>query len=93
MALTRVKPKFQVTIPEATRKAVGLKVGDFVDATPTRGGIFLRPKVVVDKLDLDKRFEESMAAYKEGRYLGPFKTASAAVRALKQQARRARRSD
>jgi len=93
MALTRVKPKFQITIPEVTRRAVGLKVGDFVDATPAKGGILLRPKVVVDKVDVDQRFEESMAAYKDGRYLGPFKTASAAMRALKQRARRARRPD
>lgn len=92
MALTRVKPKFQVTIPEATRKAVGLKVGDFVEATPSKGGIFLRPKVVVDKVDLDKRLEAAEAAYREGRYLGPFKTASAAMRALKRRAR-TRRSD
>jgi hypothetical protein len=30
------------------RKAIGLKVGDFVEATPTKGGIFLRPNLVVD---------------------------------------------
>jgi len=93
MALTRVKPKFQVTIPETTRKAIGLKVGDFVDATPTKGGILLRPQVVVDKVELEKRFEEAERAVKEGRVLGPFKTASAAMRALNQRARRARRSN
>lgn len=91
MALTRVKPKFQVTIPEATRKAVGLKVGDFVEATPQKGGIFLRPQVVIDKVELEKRFEAAERAVKEGRVLGPFKTAGAAMRALKQRAR-ARRS-
>jgi len=92
VALTRVKSKFQVTIPEATRKAVGLKVGDFVDATATKGGILLRPQVVVDKVELEKRFEAAERAVKEGRVLGPFKTASAAMRALNQRAR-ARRSD
>jgi hypothetical protein len=57
------------------RKAIGLKVGDFVDATATKGGILLRPQVVVDKVDLEKRFEEAERAVKAGRVLGPFKTA------------------
>ncbi len=93
MALTRIKPKFQITLPQAARDEVGLKVGDFLDATPTRGGILLRPKVVVDmdKVELDRRLEAAMADVKAGRVLGPFKTASATMRALKQQARRARR--
>jgi AbrB family looped-hinge helix DNA binding protein len=93
MALTRIKPKFQITLPQSARTPVGLKVGDFLDATPTRGGILLRPKVVVDmdKVELDKRLEAAVADVKAGRVLGPFKTASATMRALKQQARRARR--
>ena len=93
MALTRIKPKFQVTIPRAARIKSDLKVGDLLDATPTRGGILLRPKVVVDKVELDKRLEAAEADVKAGRVHGPYKTASAAVRALKKRARRARRSD
>ena len=93
MALTRIKPKFQITLPQAAREEVGLKVGDLLDATPTRGGILLRPKVVVDmdKVELDRRLQAAVADVKAGRVLGPFKTASAAMRALKQRARHARR--
>ena len=44
------------------------------------------------KEELENRFEEAERAIKEGRTLGPFKTASAAMRALNQRARRARHS-
>lgn len=88
MALTRIKPKFQVTIPQAAREAVGLKIGDFLEATPTKEGVLLRPKQLVDrKVELDKRLERGLADVAAGRVMGPFKTASATVRALKQRAR------
>jgi AbrB family looped-hinge helix DNA binding protein len=90
-ALTKVGPKFQVTIPKKIREAVGLSVGDIVETTVSRDGIVLRRKAVVDRPDLTKRFEAAERAVKEGRVLGPFTTASAAMRALKHRAR-ARRS-
>ena len=49
MALTKVGPKFQVTIPKVVREAIGLNVGDLVEATTTKDGVLLRPKVAVDK--------------------------------------------
>lgn len=52
MALTKVGPKFQVTIPKVTREAIGLNVGDLVEATTTKEGVLLRPKVAVDKSSL-----------------------------------------
>lgn len=52
MAFTKVGPKFQVTIPKVTREAIGLKVGDLVEATTTKDGVLLRPKVAVDKSTL-----------------------------------------
>lgn len=89
--LTKVGPKYQVTIPKKVREAIGLNVGDIVETTVSRDGIIIRPKAVVDRADLTKRFEAAERAVKEGRVLGPFTTASAAVRALKHRAR-ARRS-
>ena len=38
-AATKVGPKFQVTIPKNVRDAVGLKVGDLVEASVGREGI------------------------------------------------------
>lgn len=49
MALTKIGPKYQVTIPKATREAVGLSVGDLVAATATKDGVLLRPQAVVDR--------------------------------------------
>lgn len=49
MALTKVGPKFQVTIPKVAREAIGLHVGDLMEATTTKEGVLLRPKVAVDK--------------------------------------------
>jgi AbrB family looped-hinge helix DNA binding protein len=49
MSLTKVGPKFQVTIPKDARLAVGLAVGDVVEATVTKNGVLLRPQVVMDK--------------------------------------------
>lgn len=90
MATTAQKlgPKYQVTIPKPVRDALGLKVGDLVETTISRAGAVIRPVVLVPKkVDLAKRFEAAERAVKEGRVLGPFKTASAAMRALKQRAR------
>jgi AbrB family looped-hinge helix DNA binding protein len=52
MALIKVGPKFQVTIPKVAREAIGLSVGDLVEATMTKEGVLLRPKVAVDKSSL-----------------------------------------
>ena len=88
MPLTKVGPKFQVTIPKVAREAIGLQVGDLVETTATKDGVLLRPKMVVDKHpEIKKRLEAAEAAIKAGRVLGPFTTASAAMRAVKRYAR------
>jgi AbrB family looped-hinge helix DNA binding protein len=81
MALTRIKPKFQVTIPQAAREAVGFKIGDFLEATPTKEGVLLRPKQLVDrKVELDRRLDEALADVKAGRVSKPYKSARPLVR-------------
>jgi AbrB family looped-hinge helix DNA binding protein len=68
MAITKVGPKYQVTIPKAAREAVGLDVGDLVDAIPQENGILLRPKTVVDKHPfIEARLREAEADIKAGR--------------------------
>lgn len=54
MPRTRVKEKFQVTIPVAIRKQLGIKVGDEFEAT-TKGDniILLQPQAMVDKSKAD----------------------------------------
>ena len=89
----RVGPKYQVTIPKEVREALGIKVGDLVEATVDRRGAIIRPvEIVRKKVNLNKQLEESEAAVKEGRVLGPFKTAGATMKAVKAYARRADRT-
>ena len=84
MALTKIGPKFQVTIPKAARTATGLKVGDIVEATATPRGILLKPKLVVDRdPELEKQLEASEADVKAGRVLGPFDSAQDVAKAIK----------
>jgi len=84
--ITRVGPKFQVTIPKEVREVLGLRVGDFVQASVGRGRtIIIRRKRLVD---FDAALEEDLAAaeadYRAGRLLGPFDTAEETIAALKQ---------
>ncbi len=88
MALTKVGPKYQVTIPKKAREAWGIRVGDIVEATASKDGIVLRPKLVVDKHpEIEKRIREGLEDIKKGRVLGPFNTAKEAMRALRAKAR------
>jgi AbrB family looped-hinge helix DNA binding protein len=81
MALTKVGPKFQVTIPKATRVVAGIKVGDIVEATATPRGILLKPKLVVDRdLGLEERLTASETAVKAGRVSRPYRSARVLVR-------------
>lgn len=54
MPLTKVGPKYQVTIPKEAREALRIKVGDLVEAAVQEQTIVLRPKVVLDKAFLER---------------------------------------
>lgn len=83
MALTRVGPKFQVTIPKATRDAAGLEVGDFVETTVKGNSIVLKPKIVVEKHPLiDTAIREGLEDIKAGRVSGPFHSAKELIEDL-----------
>ena len=83
MALTKIGPKYQVTIPKAAREVAGFDVGDFVDAIPQKDGILLRPKSVVDKdPELEADLREAEADLKAGRVYGPFSSVKALTRVL-----------
>jgi AbrB family looped-hinge helix DNA binding protein len=77
-AVVRVKGKFQVTIPPSVRAELGLTVGDLLEAQVRNGKITLTPKSMVDR-----ELALAMKEYREGRFIGPFKTAEAAIRALR----------
>jgi len=68
MALVAVKNKYQVVIPRDVREAVGVEVGDLLEAKVEAGKITFTPKSVVDR-----GIAESLADFAAGRAFGPFK--------------------
>jgi AbrB family looped-hinge helix DNA binding protein len=81
--LTRVGERYQVTIPKEAREAIGLKAGDLVEARPGKGCIVLYPKVVLDKVDVEKRLSEAEADLKAGRVHGPFGSVEEMISSLR----------
>ena len=53
MPSTRVKDKFQVTIPASVRKSVGINVGDILEAVVQGNTILLQPQTPMDKSKAD----------------------------------------
>jgi len=90
--LTKITRNYQVTIPPAARRALKLRVGDFVEATPQRNGVLLRPaKVVTEEgfeQELRRRLSAALADAKAGRLSRPFATADEAIAHLHREARR-----
>ena len=95
--LTKITSNYQITLPAAARKALGLKLGDVLEATVRRGAVVLRPKVVVvrDAFDqqLKRDIDAGLADVRAGRYLGPFDNADEARRAFEAFKKRKPRSN
>jgi AbrB family looped-hinge helix DNA binding protein len=51
MPYVKVKTKGQVTIPAEFRRDLNLKESDLLETLVERGGIVLKPKIVVDRYD------------------------------------------
>ena len=77
MALVTVKKKFQVVIPAAVRRKVGIRVGDLLDAKAERGKLVFLPKSPVDR-----EIAEGLEDIRQGRLHGPFTTHQEMVRFL-----------
>ncbi len=48
MALMKVRPKGQITLPDAVRKAARLAEGDYLEVSVEEGAIVMRPKKLID---------------------------------------------
>ena len=83
LPLTKVKGKYQVTIPTEVRKAVGLAVGDLLEATAHGTKIVLTPKVVVHREIVEAAISQGLADAKKGRIRGPFKNMAAFRKSLR----------
>jgi AbrB family looped-hinge helix DNA binding protein len=70
-AIGRVGQRRQVVIPREMCEALGLSEGDFVEVTPTKGGVLIKPKKLVDSDELSvadaKSLRRGLAEMKRGR--------------------------
>ncbi|MBA2633583.1 MAG: AbrB/MazE/SpoVT family DNA-binding domain-containing protein [Chloroflexi bacterium] len=48
MALTKVRPKGQITLPDGVRRAARLTEGDYLEISVEDGAIVMRPKKLID---------------------------------------------
>jgi AbrB family looped-hinge helix DNA binding protein len=48
MSLMKIRPKGQITLPDAIRKAARLADGDYLEVSVEEGAIVMRPKKVID---------------------------------------------
>lgn len=47
--IAKVMEHFQIALPAKVRVKFHIKVGDFIEVTPTKEGILLKPKELIDK--------------------------------------------
>lgn len=93
MPLVKVKTKSQVTIPDAIRQQLGVKIGDLLEAKVERGSIVLKPKLAeggeeytpAQRRRIDAELAKSIAEYREGKSYGPFQTADDMIAHMKAQ--------
>ncbi len=82
MPLVRIKTKFQVTLPASVRAKTGLRVGDLLEAKVRGHRITLTPKKAIDR-----EIALALEDFRQGRFIGPFKNATEAIRALRRAAK------
>ncbi len=84
--LITVKTKYQLTLPIAVRKAVGVGVGDILEAKVEGKKITLTPKSLIDR-----ELELALEDVRKGRTAGPFDTVEEMLKHLHRQVRQYRR--
>jgi AbrB family looped-hinge helix DNA binding protein len=95
MALVKVTPKYQVTIPTLVRRKMGVGAGDVLEAKIEKGKITLTPKAIADGSDpeytpeqkraIDMRLAKSLAEVKKGLTFGPFDTADEMIASMRRE--------
>ena len=83
MALVKVKEKYQVTLPTAVRRKVGLGVGDLLEADVKGNVITLTPKSIIDR-----EIAMGLDDIKKGRVSPVFTSAKSLIRHLHREARK-----
>lgn len=90
MAIVRVGPKHQITIPKGIFKKLSLEVGDVLEAKQKGEVIYLVPQKLIPKgqawfwtKEWQEKEREAEGDIKQGRVKGPFKDVSSLLKSLK----------
>jgi len=78
MPAVKIGVSRQVVIPKKIHDQLGLHPGDYLEVEVQGDQVVLTPKALVEK-----RLAEGLEDIKRGRVIGPFRTARAAVKALR----------
>jgi len=92
MAITRISPKHQITIPKEAFEKLHLEVGDFLEVDVAEEGLLLIPKKLISKDQIwfwtkewqqkEKKADEAIA---RGELSGPFKKSDELIRHLRKR--------
>ena len=98
MGMTRVGPRHQVTIPKDVFDKIQLEVGDFLDVRLNGGAITMVPTKLIPKdqawfytPEWQKKEKEADQDMASGHVSGPFSTAKALIKHLRNAKRRAKK--
>mgnify|MGYP001567451382 FL=1 len=90
MAIVKVGPKHQITIPKGISKKLSLEVGDVLEAKQKGEVIYLVPQKLIPKgqawfwtKEWQEKEREAEGDIKRGKVKGPFKDISSLLRSLK----------
>ncbi len=87
MAAVKIGVSRQVVIPKKIHDELGLAPGDYLEVKLQKGRVVLTPKTLVDK-DVERRLAEGLEDIRRGRVYGPFRSATAMIRSLRQPSKR-----
>lgn len=92
MAITRISPKHQITIPKEAFEKLHLEVGDILEVDVAEEGLLLIPKKLISKDQIwfwtkewqqkEKEVDEAIA---RGELSGPFKKSDELIRHLRKR--------
>ena len=92
MAITRVSPKHQITIPKEAFERLHLEVGDFLEVDVTEEGLLLIPKKLISKdqawfwtKEWQEKEKEADEAIAKGDLSEPFESAGELIRHLRKR--------
>jgi AbrB family looped-hinge helix DNA binding protein len=90
MAITRISPKHQITIPKEAFDKLHLEVGDFLEVDVAEEGLLLIPKKLISKDQIwfwtkewQQKEKEADEAIARGELSGPFKKSDELIRHLR----------